>query len=167
MFSSNKISQHNLNSNISHRPTIAQALHSFCMQSRQAIYQKNTYLCKRWQNGTRCRDGVKVLWCHSHLVGLVFRVASLHALVFIQKTFMWLVPADFLFLYCCLGMVRKKRGGRGGRGEDAWSINYDNVHIQLRIIINSNAFKHHTSLSTRVYKPKQSVKPHKTQVKNT
>ena len=21
-----------------------------------------------WQNGTRCRDGVKVLWCHSHLV---------------------------------------------------------------------------------------------------
>ena len=25
-----------------------------------------------WQNGTRCRDGVKVLWCHSHLVWLVF-----------------------------------------------------------------------------------------------
>ena len=23
-------------------------------------------------NGTRCRDGVKVLWCHSHLVWLVF-----------------------------------------------------------------------------------------------
>ena len=23
-------------------------------------------------NGTRCRDGVKVLWCHSHLVRLVF-----------------------------------------------------------------------------------------------
>ena len=22
--------------------------------------------------GTRCRDGVKVLWCHSHLVWLVF-----------------------------------------------------------------------------------------------
>ena len=20
-----------------------------------------------WQNDTRCRDGVKVLWCHSHL----------------------------------------------------------------------------------------------------
>ena len=30
------------------------------------------YLCKWWQNGTRCRDGVKVLWCHSHLVWLVF-----------------------------------------------------------------------------------------------
>ena len=25
-----------------------------------------------WQNGTRCRDGVKVLWCHSHLVWLIF-----------------------------------------------------------------------------------------------
>ena len=23
-------------------------------------------------NGTRCRDGVKVLWCRSHLVWLVF-----------------------------------------------------------------------------------------------
>ena len=23
-------------------------------------------------NGTRCRDGMKVLWCHSHLVWLVF-----------------------------------------------------------------------------------------------
>ena len=32
-------------------------------------------------NGTRCRDGVKVLWCHSHLVRLVFRIPSLHALV--------------------------------------------------------------------------------------
>jgi len=29
-------------------------------------------------------------------------------------------------------MVREKRGGQG---EDAWSIKYDNVHIQLRIII--------------------------------
>ena len=25
-----------------------------------------------WQNGTRYRDGMKVLWCHSHLVCLVF-----------------------------------------------------------------------------------------------
>ena len=100
MFSSNKISQHNLDSNIPHRPSIAQALHSFCMQSRQTIChvqysnynaaihnithspcnqnalhthhyplhynnKNESYLCKRWQNGTRCRDGVKVLWCRS------------------------------------------------------------------------------------------------------
>ena len=25
-----------------------------------------------WQNGTRCRDGVNVLWCHSLFVWLVF-----------------------------------------------------------------------------------------------
>ena len=25
-----------------------------------------------WQNGTRCRDSVNVLWCHLHLVWLVF-----------------------------------------------------------------------------------------------
>ena len=38
-----------------------------------------TFLCTQltntkdsWQNGTRCRDGVKLLWCHSHLVWLVF-----------------------------------------------------------------------------------------------
>ena len=38
-----------------------------------------------WQNGTRYRDGMKVTWCHSHLVWLVFEGPSLHALVFIQK----------------------------------------------------------------------------------
>ena len=38
-------------------------------------------------------------------------------------------------LYCCLGMVKEKSGRRGGQGEDAWSIKFDNVHIQLRIII--------------------------------
>jgi len=75
-----------------------------------------------WQNGTRCRDGVKVFWCRSHLVWLVLRVQSLHALVFIQKTFCDLLL--LLFLYCRLGMVREKRGGRGGQGEDAQSIKY-------------------------------------------
>ena len=114
-------SQSITNSNIPHRPSIAQALHSFCIQSRQTIsampstattlqqptlsvhikmrYTPTTthpplptplpfttllctqltntkrifvYLCKWWQNGTRCREGVKVLWCHSHLVWLLF-----------------------------------------------------------------------------------------------
>ena len=32
-------------------------------------------------------------------------------------------------------MVKEKRGGRGGQGEDAWSIKYDNhICTQLRII---------------------------------
>jgi len=38
MFSSNKISQHNLNSNIPYRPSSAHGLHSFCIQARQTIY---------------------------------------------------------------------------------------------------------------------------------
>ena len=29
-----------------------------------------------WGNGTRCRDGVKVLWCHSRLVWSVFEGSS-------------------------------------------------------------------------------------------
>ena len=40
---------------------------------------KTTLLCSQvtntmhsWQNGTRCRDGVKVLWCCSYLVWLLF-----------------------------------------------------------------------------------------------
>ena len=50
-----------------------------------------------WQNGTRCRDGVKVLWCHSHLVWLVFEgFIPIHALVFLQKTFWDLLPSEIV-----------------------------------------------------------------------
>ena len=35
------------------------------------------------------RDGVKVLWCQSHLVWLVIEASiPIHALLFIQKTFL-------------------------------------------------------------------------------
>ena len=34
-----------------------------------------------------------------------------------------------------IGLVKEKSGRRGSQGEDAWSIKFDNVHIQLRIII--------------------------------
>ena len=53
----------------------------------------------------RCRDGVKVLWCRSYLVWLV---PSLHVLVLIQKTFLWLV------IYECIAVFKsavvKQRG---------------------------------------------------------
>ena len=39
------------------------------------------------------------------------------------------------FFLSCLGIVRGKRGRRGGQGEDGWSIKFDNVHVQLRIIL--------------------------------
>ena len=44
-------------------------------------------------------------------------------LVFIQKT------AVCFFLYCFVGMVREKRRGRVGRGEDAWCVQYDSIEL--------------------------------------
>jgi len=38
MFSSNKISQHNLKSNIPYRSSTAYALHSFCIHARQTLF---------------------------------------------------------------------------------------------------------------------------------
>ena len=36
-------------------------------------------------NGKRCRDGVKVLWCHSHLVWLVFEGSIPYMCLFCEK----------------------------------------------------------------------------------
>ena len=57
------------------------------------------------QNGARCRDGVKVLWCHSHLVLLAFEG-------FIPTCLNFLLTA-----FCCflLRMVRKKEERCEGR----------------------------------------------------
>ena len=38
---------------------------AFHNPSLHTTNKHKAYLCKWWQNGTRCRDGVKVLWCHS------------------------------------------------------------------------------------------------------
>ena len=50
-----------------------------CSTTHPTAFYKLSLLCTQitntrhsWQNGTRCRDGLKVLWCHSHLVWLVF-----------------------------------------------------------------------------------------------
>ena len=67
------------------------------------------------QNGTRCRDGIKVLWCHSELVWLVLRLLSLHALVFLQKTFCDLFLLLFYFLFCIV--IYKWKEGRMVGGE--------------------------------------------------
>ena len=48
---------------------------------------KASYLCKWWQNGTRCRDGGKVLWCHSHLLWLVFEGSIPTCTCFCSKNF--------------------------------------------------------------------------------
>ena len=61
-----------------------------------------------WQNGTRCRDGVNVLWCRSHLVRLVFERSIPTCACFPLENFFGLVCAFFLELF--LEMVREKRG---------------------------------------------------------
>ena len=66
---------------------------------------------RSWQNGTRCRDGVKVLWCHSNLVWLVFEAYIPTALVFPQKTFCDLFL--FFFFFFVLSF-------RNGKREEWW-----------------------------------------------
>ena len=35
----------------------------------------------------------------------------------------------FLFFELFLEMVREKRGGKGRRGEDAWSVKYESIEL--------------------------------------
>ena len=99
-----------------------------------------------------CRDGVNVLWCHSHLVWLV----CFHSENVFMTCFCWVF---FLFCFTVMyWMAREKRGGRGGQGEDACFIKYDNGTKNHHKA--SRKFKHHTFFIF-------SFKPHKTQVKST
>ena len=55
--------------NITHSPCTLHTQHypPHCLPQPSYAHQlKNTK--HSWQNGTRRRDGVKLLWCHSHLV---------------------------------------------------------------------------------------------------
>ena len=61
---------------------------------------------------------MKVLWCHSHLVWLVFEGSIPTCACFRPEKF-------FVTCFCCFfygKKLREKRGGRGGQGEDAWSV---------------------------------------------
>ena len=85
-----------------------------------------------WQNGTRCRDGVKLLWCHSHLVWLVFEGSIPTCACSHSENF-------FVTCSCCLccislEMVREKRHGRVAEGKmhGVYSMNVF-VHKELRI----------------------------------
>ena len=70
-----------------------------------------------WQNGTRCRDGVNVLWCHSHLVQLVFErsiptCACFHSENFLVTCFCCFFLLFFFFYNTKIEerWVRKARG---------------------------------------------------------
>ena len=80
-------------------------------------------------DGTRCRDGVNVLWCRSHLVWLVFEgsiptCACFHS----ENVFVTCSCCLFVFLIV-FRMVREKRGGKGRQGEDAWSVKYESIEL--------------------------------------
>jgi len=76
-------------------------VHLVCMTLNRLSARREICGVHSWQNGTRCRDGVKVMWCHSHLVWLVLEGSIL---VFIQKKFCDLFLSLF-FLYGCVGML--------------------------------------------------------------
>ena len=61
-----------------------------------------------WQNSTRCRDGVKVLWYHSHLAWLVFEGSISTRAYFRTEKFL-------LICFCCFFIVRKREEKWEGR----------------------------------------------------
>ena len=90
-----------------------------------------------WQNGTRCRDGVRVLWCCSHLVWLVFEASiSICACFHEGKLFVTCFCFFFFSLFVLSFRNGKTEGGRRGQGEDTWS-----TYLFIRMVINSNASK--------------------------
>ena len=91
-----------------------------------------------WQNGTRCRDGVNVLWCRSHLVWLVFEGSIPTCACFHLENF-------FVTCFSCFFFIDVVREKRGRQGEDAWSVGYETWTVLFTIkkgtIINSYASK--------------------------
>ena len=78
--------QHNslsIHISTTHRPIILPT----SLSSINIPHMHTTNTWHSWQNGTKCRDILKVLWCHSHLVWLVYEGSFSTALVFTQNTF--------------------------------------------------------------------------------
>ena len=61
------------------------------------------------QNGTRCRDGVKVLWCRSHLACLVFEGSIPTCACFRSEnfcvTFVYAPAIHSCFLFCLTAVI--------------------------------------------------------------
>ena len=68
-----------------------------------------------WQNGTRCRDGVNVLQCCSHLVWLVFEGSIPTCACFHSENFFVACFCCFFF-NCFLEIVREERWEGRPRG---------------------------------------------------
>ena len=66
-----------------------------------------------WQNGTRCRDGVNVLWCRFHLVWLVFEGSIPTCAGFHSENFF--VTCSCCFFFCLWFFKSSKREERQAR----------------------------------------------------
>ena len=94
----------------------------------QASMPKTTLLCTQVtntmhsrQNGTRCRDGVKVLWCCSYLVWLVFEgsiptCACFHWENFFVTCLLCFFGGFVLFCSSISAAQVKRNGARGAGG---------------------------------------------------
>ena len=71
----------------------------------------------------RCRD---VLWCHSHLVGLVFECSIPTCACFHSEN--GLATCFFFFRN---GKNERTEVGGGPRERDAWSIKYESIELCL------------------------------------
>ena len=65
------------------------------------------------ENGTRCRDGVNVLWCRSHLVWLVFEGSIPTCACFHSENFFVTCSCCFFFLLFFRSSKREERQARG------------------------------------------------------
>ena len=90
----------------------------------------------------RCRDGVNVLWCRSHLVWLVFEGSIPTCACFhLENFFVTNVPVACF--YCILEIVREKRGRQG---EDACMVCKVRKHRTVLFTKNKESFKMHPSV---------------------
>ena len=80
-------------------------------------------------NVTRCRDGVKSLWCHSHLVWLVFEGSIPTCACLHSENFFVTCSCCLFYFGSLLGTVTEKRRGRVGQGEDAWCVQYGSTEL--------------------------------------
>ena len=81
-----------------------------------------------WQNGTRCRDGVNVLWCRSHLVWLVFEGSIPTCAGFHSENF---------FVTCIIVFQISTRHSLGTRLSSTWhaASSLHPSHMQLHAYI--------------------------------
>ena len=70
------------------------------------------FVVHSWQNGTRCRDGVNVLWCRSHLVWLVFEGSIPTCACFHLENF-FVTCSCYFFLLLFRSSKREERQAKG------------------------------------------------------